>query len=106
MRAMPKGQTFGLCLYILCWYNVHVLYCIPGTPNAYYMLLYDLTNEKPEVTLCDVTAFNKSMNNCCLSRLCKRLKKKELRSLYNIHYILFIKQRVNNNREFSFLRGW
>ena len=37
--AIPKRLTFGLCLYVLHLHNVHVLYCIPGSANAYYMLL-------------------------------------------------------------------
>ena len=54
-RAIPKGLTFGLCLYVLCLYNVHVLYCIPGSSNAYYILLESDLNyvvKSPEVTLC------------------------------------------------------
>ena len=27
-RPVPKGLTFGLCLYVLCLCNVYVLYCI------------------------------------------------------------------------------
>ena len=27
LRAIPKGLSFGLCLYVLCWCNVHILYC-------------------------------------------------------------------------------
>ena len=39
MKAIPKRLTFGLCLYLLCLYHVHVLHCSPDSPNDYYMLL-------------------------------------------------------------------
>ena len=39
MRAIPKGLTLESSLCVLRLYNVHVLYCIPGSPNAYYYML-------------------------------------------------------------------
>ena len=43
-----KGRTFGLSLYVSCLYDVHILYCIPGSPTC---VRFELV-KRPEVTLC------------------------------------------------------
>ena len=35
-------MMFVICLYVLRLYSVHVLYCIPGSPNAFYRLLFQI----------------------------------------------------------------
>ena len=38
-ESNTKGTNVWITLYAVCLYNVHVLYCAAGSPNAYYMLL-------------------------------------------------------------------
>ena len=48
LQAVLKGLTFGLCLYVLHLYNVHVLYCIPGGRTC---IRFELVKSS-DVTLC------------------------------------------------------
>ena len=53
-RATPNGPTFGYCLYVLCLYDVHVLYRIHGSPTFVRVELV----KSPEVTLCKITSIH------------------------------------------------
>ena len=49
----------------ICLYNVHVWYCIPGSPNAYYNYVTCVRFEvvkSPKVTLCGCQGYKPSIN--------------------------------------------
>ena len=53
-------------IFVLRLYNLHVLYCIPGSPNAYYMFFCGVRFElvkNPEVTLCGWWGYKLSITN-------------------------------------------